>query len=179
MCWCAVRIAAANLLTAGCNFRCSGGHVGMCGWARRLEDGRGGRTEGHRATKIAFGSFALSRRPHSSSRGSTEVEDGSEKPGSSQGCSRHVKAAGLGQEVGGITLVTARFGGIKGCLQTASAVGGFSDPPAVAGKGSPLVGPEQRQNCRERLYGRGTNCLGCPTRRFGAGCGKSLAHVLS
>ena len=39
--WCAVGIAAANLLTAGCNFRCRGGHVGMCGWARRLEDGRG------------------------------------------------------------------------------------------------------------------------------------------
>ena len=84
VCWCAVRIAAANLLTAGCNFRCSGGHVGMCGWARRLEDGRGGRTEGHRATKIALDSFALSRRPHFSSRGATEVEDGSEKPGSSQ-----------------------------------------------------------------------------------------------
>ena len=39
--WCAVGIAAANLPTAGCNFRCQGGHVGMCGWARTLEDGRG------------------------------------------------------------------------------------------------------------------------------------------
>ena len=36
-----VGFAAANLPTAGCNFRCQGGHVGMCGWARRLEDGRG------------------------------------------------------------------------------------------------------------------------------------------
>ena len=52
------------------------------------------------------------------------------------GSCRGVKAAGLGQEVGGVTLVTAGFRGIKGCLQTALAVGGFSDPPAVAGKGS-------------------------------------------
>ena len=47
-----------------------------------------------------------------------------------------MKAAGLGQEVGGVTLASARFGAVEGCLLTASAVGGFSDSPAVAGKGS-------------------------------------------
>ena len=43
-----------------------------------------------------------------------------------------MKAAGLGQEVGGVTLASARFGAVEGCLLTASAVGS----PAVAGKGS-------------------------------------------
>ena len=75
-----------------------------------------------------------------SSKGATEVEDGSEKPGSFQGCSRHVKAAGRGQEVGGVTWRLLASGAVKGCLLTALAVGGFSDPSAVAGKGSPLCG---------------------------------------
>ena len=62
---------------------------------------------------------------------------------------RGVKATGLGREVGGVTRrLPTIWGHIEGvaCLLTASAVGGFSGPPAVAGKRSPhLVGPEQRQ----------------------------------
>lgn len=117
-------------------------HSGMCGWERRLRRPREDRGSGQPNRQFGCPRLLcfLSAASCYSSRGATEVEDGSEKPGSSQGCSRHVKAAGLGQEVGGVTLVTARFGGIKGCLQTASAVGGFSDPPAVAGKGSSLCG---------------------------------------
>ena len=49
-----------------------------------------------------------------------------------------MKAAGLGQEVGGVTLASARFGAVEGCLLTASAVGS----PAVAGKGSGHSEPE-------------------------------------
>ena len=165
----------------------------MCGWARRLEDGRGagGGSDRSQVTgppppppvwSPADSLFSPSAAAlgYSSRGGDGEVEDGSEKPGSSQGCSRQVKAAGLGQEVGGVTLVAARFWGPSrvACRLLRPWVG-FRIRPLWPGKGHHFVGPEQRQNCRERLYGRGTNCLGCPTRRFGAGCGKSLAHVLS
>ena len=47
-----------------------------------------------------------------------------------------MKAAGLGQEVGGVTWPLPALGAVEGCLLTALAVGGFSDSPAVAGKGS-------------------------------------------
>ena len=46
-----------------------------------------------------------------------------------------MKAAGLGQEVGGVTWPLPALGAVEGCLLTALAVGGFSDSPAVAGKG--------------------------------------------
>ena len=78
--------------------------------------------------------------------GATEVEDGSEKPGFNEELSRCVKATGLGREVGGVTRRLPTILGHRGrCLLTASAVGGFSGPPAVAGKGRHLVGPEQQQ----------------------------------
>ena len=110
-----------------------------------------------------------------SSRGATEVEDGSEKPGSLRELSwREGCRAGAGG--GWRNLAAARFGGRRGLPADCFGRGwvfGFARcgrervGPLRAG-----VGPESRQNGR-----RGTNCLGFSTRRFGAGCGKSLAHV--
>ena len=74
-----------------------------------------------------------------------------------------MKAAGLGQEVGGVTLVTARYWGHQGLPADCFGRGwvfGFARcgrervGPLRAG-----VGPESRQNGR-----RGTNCLGFSTR---------------
>lgn len=76
-----------------------------------------------------------------------------------------MKAAGLGQEVGGVTWRLPALGAIEGCLLTASAVGGFSDSPAVAGKGS-ATSREQREwgLSSGRTAGGAQIAWCCPTR---------------
>ena len=51
-----------------------------------------------------------------------------------------MKAAGLGQEVGGVTWRLPAIGGHRGLPADCFGRGWVSDSPAVAGKGSPLCG---------------------------------------
>ena len=73
-----------------------------------------------------------------------------------------MKAAGLGQEVGGVTLVAARYWGPSrvACRLLRPWVG-FRIRPLWPGKGHHFVGPEQRQNgVYHEVYHEGHKLLG-------------------